>query len=161
VLDGDNLRLGLNADLGFSLPDRSENLRRIAHVACLLADAGLVVLVPTISPLTQHRELARSIHDSAGIEFREVYLDTPLSVCDQRDPKGLYAKARAGQITNFTGIDSPYQRPEHPDLQLAHDNPPDALVERILRMMLGEHTCPSTMTTSWPPGWPQRPGTCS
>ncbi|MEU2282999.1 adenylyl-sulfate kinase [Streptomyces sp. NPDC013178] len=135
VLDGDNLRLGLNADLGFSLADRAENLRRIAHVACLLAEAGLVVLVPAISPLAEHRELARSVHDSAGVAFREVYLDTPLEVCEQRDPKGLYAKARAEQITDFTGIDSPYEIPEQPDLRLAHNQPPDALVEEILHMV--------------------------
>jgi bifunctional enzyme CysN/CysC len=135
VLDGDNLRLGLNADLGFAMADRAENLRRIAHVACLLADAGLTVLVPTISPLAEHRELARSIHDTAGIAFREVYLDTPVEVCEQRDPKGLYAKARAGEITNFTGIDSPYEVPQHPDLRLWHDGPPDALVDQIVRLV--------------------------
>jgi bifunctional enzyme CysN/CysC len=135
VLDGDNLRLGLNADLGFDMEDRAENLRRIAHVACLLAEAGLVVLVPTISPLVEHRELARGIHERAGIAFREIYLDTPVEVCERRDPKGLYARARAGQITNFTGIDSPYDVPEQPDLRLAHDNPPDALVEEILTLV--------------------------
>ncbi|HEY1969853.1 MAG TPA: adenylyl-sulfate kinase, partial [Pseudonocardia sp.] len=105
------------------------------HVACLLADAGLTVLVPTISPLAEHREQARAIHDNAGIAFREVYLDTPLEVCEQRDPKGLYAKARAGQIPDFTGIGSPYQVPEHPDLWLAHQNPPDTLVDHILAMI--------------------------
>ena len=138
VLDGDNLRLGLNADLGFTMADRAENLRRIAHVAATLADAGLVVLVPTISPLAEHREQARAIHDNAGLAFREVYLDTPVEVCERRDPKGLYAKARAGEISDFTGIDSPYEVPTHPDLRLAHDNPPDALVEPILRMLLGD-----------------------
>jgi bifunctional enzyme CysN/CysC len=138
VLDGDNLRLGLNTDLGFSMADRAENLRRIAHVASVLADAGLVVLVPTISPLAEHREQARAIHDNAGIAFREVYLDTPVDVCEQRDPKGLYAKARAGEISDFTGIDSPYEQPADPDLHLSHDNPVEAQVDRILRMVLGE-----------------------
>ena len=135
VLDGDNLRLGLNADLGFSMSDRAENLRRIAHVASLLAEAGLVVLVPAISPLAAHRELARSIHRDAGVGFWEIYLDTPLEVCEQRDPKGLYAKARAGKITDFTGIDSPYEEPVDPDLRLSHDQSPDALVEHIVRLV--------------------------
>ena len=138
VLDGDNLRLGLNADLGFSMADRAENLRRIAHVACLLAEAGLVVLVPTISPLAEHREQARAIHDNVGVTFREVYLDTPVEVCEERDPKGLYAKARAGEISDFTGVDSPYEVPTHPDLRLTHDNPPDALVEQVVRLIAGE-----------------------
>ena len=138
VLDGDNLRLGLNADLGFTLEDRTENLRRIAHVAALLAEAGLVVLVPTISPLAEHREQARAIHDVAGVEFREVYLDTPVEVCERRDPKGLYAKARAGLIRDFTGIDSPYEVPDHPDLRLNHDSSPDALVARIIALVNAE-----------------------
>lgn len=135
VLDGDNLRLGPNADLGFSLADRAENLRRVAHVACLLAEAGLVVLVPTISPLAEHRELARSVHDSAGVALREVYLDSPLEVCERRDSKGLYAKARAGQVADFTGIDSSYEAPRQPGLRLAHDQPPDALAEKIVRLV--------------------------
>ena len=118
ILDGDNLRHGLNADLGFSMADRAENLRRLAHIATLMADAGLTVMVPAISPLEEHRELARKVHADAGIEFFEVFVDTPLEDCEKRDPKGLYAKARAGEITHFTGIDSPYQRPKNPDLRL-------------------------------------------
>ena len=118
ILDGDNLRHGLNADLGFTMADRAENLRRLAHVATLMADAGLTVLVPAISPMAEHRELARTVHTEAGIEFFEVFVDTPLADCERRDPKGLYAKARAGEITHFTGIDSPYQRPKNPDLRL-------------------------------------------
>ncbi|MBO0865554.1 MAG: adenylyl-sulfate kinase [Mycobacterium sp.] len=121
VLDGDNLRHGLNADLGFSMADRAENLRRLAHVAALLADSGQVVLVPAISPLAEHRELARRVHRDAGVEFFEVFCDTSLEVCESRDPKGLYAKARAGLITEFTGIDSPYEPPENPDLRLTSD----------------------------------------
>jgi bifunctional enzyme CysN/CysC len=121
VLDGDNLRHGLNADLGFSMADRAENLRRLAHVAMLLADTGQTVLVPAISPLAEHRELARKVHADAGIDFVEVFCDTPLADCEKRDPKGLYAKARAGEITHFTGIDSPYQRPKNPDLRLTPD----------------------------------------
>lgn len=121
VLDGDNLRHGLNADLGFSMADRAENLRRLSHVATLLADCGHLVLVPAISPLAEHRALARKVHADAGIDFFEVFCDTPLQDCERRDPKGLYAKARAGEITHFTGIDSPYQRPKNPDLRLTPD----------------------------------------
>ncbi|OBF57958.1 adenylyl-sulfate kinase [Mycobacterium sp. 852002-50816_SCH5313054-b] len=121
VLDGDNLRHGLNADLGFSMADRAENLRRLAHVAALLADSGQTVLVPVISPLAEHRELARKVHATSGQEFFEVFCDTPLDDCEKRDPKGLYAKARAGEIANFTGVDSPYQQPENPDLRLTPD----------------------------------------
>ena len=121
ILDGDNLRHGLNADLGFSMADRSENLRRLAHVATLMADAGLTVLVPAISPLREHRELARTVHGDAGIEFFEVFVDTSLMECESRDPKGLYARARRGEITHFTGIDSPYQRPKNPDLRLTSE----------------------------------------
>jgi bifunctional enzyme CysN/CysC len=135
VLDGDNLRHGLNADLGFSLADRSENLRRLAHVAALLADAGMVVLVPAISPLKEQRDLARRIHEQAGIPFREVYVDTSLEVCEQRDPKGLYARARAGEISDFTGIDSPYEPPEDPDLRLTADGDVAAMADRVLGVL--------------------------
>jgi bifunctional enzyme CysN/CysC len=123
VLDGDNLRHGLNADLGFSMADRAENMRRLAHVAALIADSGHTVLVPAISPLEEHRDLARGVHADAGLDFVELFCDTPLEDCERRDPKGLYAKARAGEITHFTGIDSPYQRPKNPDLRLTPDRP--------------------------------------
>jgi bifunctional enzyme CysN/CysC len=132
VLDGDNLRQGLNADLGFSMADRSENLRRLAHVATLLADAGHVVLVPVISPLTEHREMARKVHVDAGFDFIEVFCDTSLAECEKRDPKGLYAKARAGEITHFTGIDSPYQRPSNPDLRLTSDRSLDEQAQSVI-----------------------------
>ncbi|MGE2732424.1 adenylyl-sulfate kinase [Mycolicibacterium vaccae] len=135
VLDGDNLRHGLNSDLGFSMADRSENLRRLAHVAAILADAGQVVLVPAISPLAEHRELARKVTAEAGLEFYEVFCDTPLEDCERRDPKGLYAKARAGEITHFTGIDSPYQRPKNPDLRLTPEQTPDAHAEAVIEML--------------------------
>src|SRR6201994_3184239 len=131
VLDGDNLRHGLNADLGFSMADRAENLRRLAHVATLLADSGQIVLVPAISPLAEHRELARKVHAEAGFDFFEVFCDTPLQECERRDPKGLYAKARAGEITHFTGIDSPYQRPKNPDLRLTPDRSTDELADMV------------------------------
>ena len=118
LLDGDNLRHGLNADLGFSPADRDENIRRVSEVARLMADAGLVALVPVISPYRQARERAREIHAAAELRFVEVFVDTPLEVCEQRDPKGLYAQARAGEITGFTGIDDPYEAPVAPEVQL-------------------------------------------
>ncbi|MDX1880423.1 sulfate adenylyltransferase subunit CysN [Mycolicibacterium sp. 141076] len=135
VLDGDNLRHGLNSDLGFSMADRSENLRRLAHIATLLADSGQIVLVPAISPLEEHRELARKVHTDQGFEFFEVFMDTPLADCEARDPKGLYAKARAGEITHFTGIDSPYQRPKNPDLALVPGDL-DAQAQRVVDMLV-------------------------
>jgi bifunctional enzyme CysN/CysC len=135
ILDGDNLRHGLNADLGFTMDDRAENLRRIAHIATLMADAGITVLVPAISPLEEHRELARKVHDGRGFGFFEVFCDTPLADCEKRDPKGLYAKARAGEITHFTGIDSPYQRPKKPDLRLTPEWTPDELAQQVIDML--------------------------
>ena len=135
ILDGDNLRHGLNADLGFSMADRAENLRRLAHIATLMADAGLTVLVPVISPLEEHRELARKVHTDQGMEFFEIFVDTPLEDCERRDPKGLYAKARAGEITHFTGIDSPYQRPKNPDLRLTPDHGPDELADQVIELL--------------------------
>lgn len=117
-LDGDNVRHGLCEDLGFSSEDRSENLRRLAHVAQLLAESGQVAIVAAISPQAQHRAVARRVHAEAGLRFVEVFVDAPLEVCEQRDPKGLYAKARAGQISGFTGIDAPFEAPEHPELHL-------------------------------------------
>ncbi len=132
VLDGDNLRHGLNADLGFSMADRAENLRRLAHVATLLADSGQIVLVPAISPLIEHRQLARQVHTDAGFDFVEVFCDTSLEECEQRDPKGLYAKARAGLITHFTGIDSPYQRPRNPDVRLSSQDSVDEQARQVI-----------------------------
>jgi bifunctional enzyme CysN/CysC len=135
VLDGDNLRHGLNADLGFSMADRAENLRRLAHVATLLADSGQIVLVPAISPLAEHRAMARKVHADAGCDFIEVFCDTPLAECEKRDPKGLYAKARAGEITHFTGIDSPYQRPKNPDLRLVPERPLDEMAQAVIDLL--------------------------
>ena len=134
LLDGDNLRHGLNADLGFSDDDRRENIRRTAEVAALFADSGAVVLVSLISPFAAERQRAREIHEQAGIAFHEVFLDTPIEVCEERDPKGLYKKARAGEITQFTGIDSPYERPEHADIVVApEDGSPGHNAELIIR----------------------------
>lgn len=133
VLDGDNLRHGINGDLGFSKEDRSENVRRVSEIARLMADAGLVVLVPVISPYQGDRDAARMRHDEIGLSFIEVFVDTPLEVCQQRDPKGLYARARAGEIVGMTGVDDPYERPETPELTI--DGAEDAVsisVDRII-----------------------------
>ncbi|WP_439273223.1 sulfate adenylyltransferase subunit CysN [Pseudochrobactrum sp. HB0163] len=116
ILDGDNLRHGLNSDLGFSEEDRRENIRRLAETARLMLDAGLIVLVCAISPLAQDRALARRL--AGDYEFAEIFVDTPLALCEARDAKGLYAKARAGKIRDFTGLDAPYERPETPELHL-------------------------------------------
>jgi bifunctional enzyme CysN/CysC len=118
LLDGDNLRHGLNGDLGFSAEDRDENVRRVAEVARLFADAGVVALVPLISPYRAARDRARQVHEVAGLPFLEVFVDTPIELCEQRDPKGLYAKARAGEIRGFTGIDDPYEAPLAPEVVL-------------------------------------------
>jgi bifunctional enzyme CysN/CysC len=135
-LDGDNLRLGLNADLGFSAADRDENVRRAGEVARLMADAGVVAVVPLISPYRAGRDRARAVHEAAGVPFVEVFVDTPIELCEQRDPKGLYAKARAGEITGFTGIDDPYEAPERPDLVLTpEDGDPLAQAQAILRLL--------------------------
>jgi bifunctional enzyme CysN/CysC len=136
LLDGDNLRQGLNGDLGFSAADRDENVRRVAHVARLLADAGLVAIVPLISPYREARAQARTMHDAAGIRFLEVFVDTPLAECERRDPKGLYARARAGQLTGMTGIDDPYEAPDRPDLRLTPaDGSPVAQAARLLAFL--------------------------
>ncbi|MCW8194186.1 adenylyl-sulfate kinase [Proteobacteria bacterium 005FR1] len=116
VLDGDNVRHGLNKDLGFSNEDRVENIRRIGEVSKLFTDAGLIVLSAFISPFASDRKLVREL--MADGEFIEVHMDTPLATCEQRDAKGLYGKARAGEIKNFTGIDSPYEAPEQPEVRL-------------------------------------------
>jgi adenylyl-sulfate kinase len=116
LLDGDNLRHGLNGDLGFSAADRDENVRRVSEVARLFADAGTIALVPLISPYRAGRERARAAHEAAGLLFVEVFVDTPFDECERRDPKGLYRQARAGEIKGFTGIDDPYEAPVSPEL---------------------------------------------
>ncbi|MER6667320.1 adenylyl-sulfate kinase [Amycolatopsis japonica] len=133
LLDGDNLRHGLNGNLGFSPADRAENVRRVAEVAKLFADAGVVSVVSLISPYRADRELARATHEAAGLPFLEIFVDTPLEVCEDRDPKGMYAKARAGEISGFTGVDAPYEQPESPDLVLRPENgDPAAMAALIL-----------------------------
>src|SRR5918992_6400029 len=132
VLDGDNLRHGLNGDLGFSVEDRAENVRRTAEVAALMADAGVVALVSLVSPVRADRAAARAAHERRGLRFVEAWVSTPLEECERRDPKGLYAKARRGEISGFTGIDDPYEAPEHPDLEIAPGGTLESAVERVL-----------------------------
>ncbi|HKU17740.1 MAG TPA: sulfate adenylyltransferase subunit CysN [Candidatus Saccharimonadales bacterium] len=135
LLDGDNLRHGLNRDLGFTAGARVENVRRVAEVARLMVDAGLIVLVCVISPFQSERDFARSLLEEG--EFLEIFVDTPLEECERRDPKGLYRKARAGEIRNFTGIDSPYQTPENPDVHLrTYHASIEALVEQLLTQVV-------------------------
>lgn len=117
-LDGDVLRRGLSSDLGFDAASRQENVRRVAHVASMLADAGILVVATLISPYRADRLLARELHTTNGIEFVEVYLDTPLAECERRDPRGLYARARRGEISGLTGVDDPYEPPEAPEVIL-------------------------------------------
>jgi bifunctional enzyme CysN/CysC len=136
LLDGDNLRLGINADLGFTTADRDENIRRVGEIARLFADAGVVALVPVISPYRSGRDRARAVHEGAGLRFLEVFVDTPIEECERRDPKGLYAKARRGDIKNFTGIDDPYEAPLSPDLVLRPDDgtPPELAARVVARL---------------------------
>ena len=120
-LDGDNVRHGINKNLGFSEEDRTENIRRIGEVAKLFGDAGIVSLSSFISPYKTDRDNVRELHERAGLRFIEVYVDCALEVAEERDPKGLYKKARAGEIKNFTGIDDPYEAPENPEIHLRTD----------------------------------------
>jgi bifunctional enzyme CysN/CysC len=134
LLDGDNVRLGLNKDLGFTEVDRVENIRRVAEVAKLMVDAGLIVLTAFISPFRAEREMARTLFKDG--EFIEIHVDTPLSVAEDRDPKGLYKKARRGELVNFTGIDSPYETPNAPELRLlGAATPPDELADQVIALM--------------------------
>ncbi len=118
VLDGDNIRHGLNKNLGFSAADREENIRRIGEVAKLFADAGILTMTSFISPYRKDRDLVRALHVEGKLPFIEIHVNTPLETCEQRDPKGLYKKARAGQLKGFTGIDDPYEAPLNPELTI-------------------------------------------
>lgn len=131
-LDGDNLRHGLNADLGFDAASRDENVRRIAEVARLFADAGIVAIAPVVSPYAAGRAAARRLHVEAGLRFVEVHVATPLHVCEVRDPKGLYARARRGELRGMTGVDDPYEPPVQPDLRVDHRTPLADAVAAIL-----------------------------
>jgi adenylyl-sulfate kinase len=136
ILDGDNLRHGLNGDLGFSASDRTENVRRTAEVAALLADAGVVVLVSLVSPYRADRAAARAVHERRGLPFVEVHVATSLEECERRDPKGLYARARRGEIGDFTGIDDPYEPPACADVELGRgDLPLKAAVDLLVRRL--------------------------
>jgi bifunctional enzyme CysN/CysC len=115
-LDGDEVRKELCRDLGFDRAGRAENVRRVAHVARVLADAGVLVLVALVSPYAADRALARELHGAIDLPFVEVFLDTPISICEQRDPKGMYARARRGELASFTGVDDPYEPPQSPEL---------------------------------------------
>jgi adenylyl-sulfate kinase len=131
VLDGDNLRHGLNGDLGFSAEDRAENVRRTAEVAALLADAGVLVLVALVSPYRADRAAARAVHDRSGLPFLEVHVATSLEECERRDPKGLYARARAGEITHMTGVDDPYEPPVSAEVVVDGTQPLDDAVAAV------------------------------
>ncbi|KAJ1812512.1 Adenylyl-sulfate kinase [Coemansia sp. RSA 2599] len=120
-LDGDNIRFGLNKNLGFSPEDRTENIRRIAEVGKLFADSSAIAITSFISPYRSDRESARKLHNDAGLPFVEVFADVPVSVAETRDPKGLYKKARAGEIKEFTGISAPYEAPENPEVHIRTD----------------------------------------
>ena len=134
MLDGDNVRHGLNRDLGFTEADRVENIRRVGEVAKLMVESGLIVLCSFISPYRAERDMVRRL--VADGEFIEVFVDTPLEDCMQRDPKGLYAKAKAGKLKNFTGVDAPYETPDNPEIHLrTRDHSADELAAIIVRAL--------------------------
>lgn len=138
-LDGDNVRLGINKNLGFSEDDRKENIRRIGEVAKLFGDAGVISLSSFISPYMQDRDDVRALHEAADLTFVEVFVDCSLEVAEQRDPKGLYKKARAGEIKNFTGIDDPYEAPTNPEILLKTDEMTvEQEVERVIDFLVDQ-----------------------
>ncbi len=137
-LDGDNIRMGINRNLGFSAEDRTENIRRIGEISKLFVDAGAIVLSSFISPYKEDRALVRQLHEDANMTFIECHVDVPLEEAELRDPKGLYKKARAGEIKNFTGIDDPYEAPINPELvlntqQMSLDEEVDALLDLLIQ----------------------------
>jgi len=135
-LDGDNVRLGINKNLGFSAEDRTENIRRIGEIAKLFVDTGVIVLSSFVSPYRADRDIVRKLHEDAGMAFIEVYVDVPLEEAEKRDPKGLYKKARAGEIKNFTGISDPYEAPNNPELVLkSHEMSLQEEVEVLLSLL--------------------------
>ena len=135
-LDGDNVRLGINKNLGFSAEDRTENIRRIGEIAKLFVDTGVITLSSFVSPYCADRDIVRALHDEAGMDFIEVFVDVPLDVAESRDPKGLYKKARAGEIKNFTGIDDPYEAPNHAEVVLnSHEMSLEQEVEILLSLL--------------------------
>jgi adenylylsulfate kinase len=135
-LDGDNVRLGINKNLGFSAEDRTENIRRIGEISKLFVDAGVIVLSSFVSPYRADRDLVRKLHADGGIDFIEVYVNVPLEEAEKRDPKGLYKKARAGEIKNFTGISDPYEAPNAPELLLnTHEMTLQQEVDAVLALL--------------------------
>jgi bifunctional enzyme CysN/CysC len=143
-LDGDNVRCGLNSDLGFDRAGRDENVRRVGEVALLFAEAGVVAVVALISPYAEARDRARRLHDEAGIPFIEIYVATPVDVCADRDPKGLYARSKSGAVASFTGVDDPYEVPVSPELVVDGSRSVEESVGFILeRLGLGENHSPS------------------
>lgn len=136
IVDGDDLREGLNCDLGFSAEDRMENVRRVGEVSILFARAGFITIVPVISPYKLSRQAVRERHEKAGVTFFEVHVAAPLAACEERDPKGLYAKARSGEIPLFTGVSDPYEAPEVADLVLHTENETaQASGHKVLQML--------------------------
>ena len=139
-LDGDNIRLGINKNLGFSADDRTENIRRIGEISKLFVDVGIITLSSFVSPYRADRDLVRELHEAAGMQFIEVYVDVPLSVAEERDPKGLYKKARAGEIKHFTGIDSSYEVPNNPEIILdTSKNTLDQSVTQLITYLKQKH----------------------
>jgi adenylylsulfate kinase len=139
VLDGDNIRHGLNKNLGFSAADREENIRRIGEVAKLFADGGVIAMTSFISPYRKDRDAVRELHRAAKLPFIEVHVNTPIGTCEQRDPKGLYKKARAGELKNFTGIDDPYEAPDKPELTIdATNTSPQEATLILLKYLEGQ-----------------------
>ena len=134
-LDGDNLRHGICKDLGFTPGDRKENVCRAGHVAALFADAGAVAIVALVSPFAADRQAVRDLHRKRRLPFVEVFVDTPLETCVARDPKGLYARARAGELRGFTGVDAPYESPSAPDLRLTQDVPLATAVDAVIELV--------------------------
>jgi len=134
MLDGDNLRHGLNGNLGFSDDDRRENMRRTAHLARLFADAGVVALVSLVSPFREDRDRARALHEEEGLPFLEVWVSTPPEECERRDPKGLWARARSGELKGLTGVDSPYEEPLRADLEVGGGTPVEEAAAQVLEL---------------------------
>jgi len=145
VLDGDEMRQGPNSDLGFSPADRGENIRRVAQTARLCCEQGLIAIVAVISPYRSGRRDARQLHIAAGFHFVEVFVDTPLAICEQRDPKGLYARFRSGELVGLTGIDAPYEPPRYPDLVVngTDDHQPSDSAARVVQHLLELEIPPS------------------
>ena len=143
-LDGDNVRLGINKNLGFSAEDRAENIRRIGEISKLFVDTGVIALSSFISPYRADRDAVRKLHEEAGMDFIEVFVDVPLDVAEERDPKGLYKKARAGEIKGFTGIDDPYEAPDKPEIVLnSHELSLEEEVEQLIELLRDRGILPS------------------